>query len=262
MNVDGIDVLVEGVGRESIVMVHGWPDTHRLWDRQVEALRATYRCVRFTLPGFEIGAAHSAHSLDQIVDFIRRVVEQACAGEPVTLLLHDWGCFFGYRFASRHPLLVRRIVAVDVGDAGSRRNLAELDLRQKLCVLGSQLWLAAAWRVGGHLGDAMARRMARAARAPADAALVSSQMGYPYYVQWVRRGYRQARRFVPDCPMLFIYGKRKPFTFHSKAWAADIAARPGNCVLGFDSGHWVMTSRPAEFNQAVSAWLAAGDASR
>jgi pimeloyl-ACP methyl ester carboxylesterase len=177
-------------------------------------------------------------------------------------MLHDWGCFFGYQFASRHPSLVRRIIAADVGDAGSRRNLAELDLGQKLQVLGYQLWLAAAWRIGGRLGDAMARRMARAAHAPADAASISSQMGYPYYVQWVRRGYRQARRFVPACPLLFIYGQRKPFMFHSKAWAADVASRPANCVLGFDSGHWVMTSRPAEFNQAVTEWLAQGERSR
>ena len=34
-------------------MVHGWPDTYRLWDGQVEALKDRYRCVRFTLPGFD-----------------------------------------------------------------------------------------------------------------------------------------------------------------------------------------------------------------
>ena len=34
-------------------MIHGWPDTHRLWDRQVAALQDRYRCVRFALPGFD-----------------------------------------------------------------------------------------------------------------------------------------------------------------------------------------------------------------
>ncbi len=261
MKVDGVDVHVEGTGPESIVMIHGWPDTHRLWDRQVESLRARYRCVRFTLPGFEAGHAKRAYSLDHLIEVIGRVVEHACAGAPVTLLLHDWGCFFGYQFALRHPQLVRRIIGVDVGDAGSRRHLKEISLKAKLLIVGYQLWLAAAWRIGGRAGDWMARTMAGIARSPGDRALVSAQMGYPYDVQWTGAlgGYRQARSFMPHCPMLFIYGKRKPFMFHSSAWADDVASRPGNRVLGFEAGHWVMVSKPAEFNRAVVEWLADSD---
>jgi pimeloyl-ACP methyl ester carboxylesterase len=253
-----VEVIVEGDGPESIVMLHGWPDTHRLWDGQVEALRARYRCVRFTLPGFEPGHPRRAYSLDEVVALIRSVVEKA--GPPVTLLLHDWGCFFGYQFALRHPQWVGRIVAVDVGDAGSRRHLAQTRLKAKLQIVGYQLWLAAAWRLGGRLGDRMARWMARVAGAPAPAARITSQMGYPYWMQWVRRGYRQARSFVPASPMLFVYGRRKPFMFHSTGWAQDLAARPGSRVLAFDSGHWVMVEQPEAFNRAVADWLQATDA--
>ena len=53
MKVDGVEVVVDGDGPEAIVMVHGWPDTLRLWDPQVEALRPRFRCIRFTLPGFD-----------------------------------------------------------------------------------------------------------------------------------------------------------------------------------------------------------------
>lgn len=262
MKIDGVEVVIEGAGPESIVMIHGWPDTHRLWDRQAEALRAGYRCVRFTLPGFEHGAARRAYSLDEVVEVIRRVVEQACGGGPVTLLLHDFGCFFGYQFALRHPHSVKRIVGVDVGDAGSRRHLQALSPKAKLLIVAYQLWLAAAWRIGGRAGDWMARRMAAVAGAPADPADVSGQMGYPYYVRWAGAagGYRKAKSFVPACPMLFIYGRRKPFMFHSSAWADDLASRPGCRVLEFDTGHWVMVAKVEQFNQAVAAWLAAGRA--
>ena len=261
MRVGGIDVFVEGTGPESIVFVHGWPDTHRLWDRQVEALRDRFRCVRFTLPGFEAGQPRRAYTLDDVVEVIRQVVEQACGGRPATLLVHDWGCVFGYQFAVRYPQLVRRVVGVDVGDAGSRRNLQELGLKAKALVVAYQLWLAIAWRVGGRIGDWMARTMARLAGAPGDPASIGARMGYPYYVQWVQGGYRQARSFRPACPMLFIYGKRKPFMFHSSGWAAEVAAMPGSRALAFDTGHWVMVAEPEEFNRAVSEWLAAGDAS-
>jgi pimeloyl-ACP methyl ester carboxylesterase len=61
--------------------------------------------------------------------------------------------------------------------------------------------------------------------------------------------------------MLFVYGRRKPFMFHSSAWADEVAADPRNRVLAFDSGHWVMVERADEFNRAVAAWLeGSGDA--
>ena len=102
MQVAGVEVLVEGRGSRSIVMIHGWPDTHRLWDPQVALFGERYRCVRFTLPGFD---DRRTPSLDELVETIRRVVEETCPGERVTLLVHDWGCVFGYQFALRHAQL-------------------------------------------------------------------------------------------------------------------------------------------------------------
>jgi pimeloyl-ACP methyl ester carboxylesterase len=39
LQIDGIDVFVEGEGNETIAMIHGWPDTYRLWDTQVAFLQ-------------------------------------------------------------------------------------------------------------------------------------------------------------------------------------------------------------------------------
>ena len=143
MQVSDTEVIIEGNGAESVVMIHGWPDTYRLWDGQVEALKATCRCVRFTLPGFDLAKPGHAYSLDKLVDTVRRIVEQTCGGERVTLLLHDWGCVFGYQFANHHPQLVKRVIGVDVGDAGSRRNMAELSFKAKLMIVAYQWWRVA-----------------------------------------------------------------------------------------------------------------------
>jgi pimeloyl-ACP methyl ester carboxylesterase len=261
MKVGDVEVVIEGAGPKSLVMVHGWPDTHRLWDAQVEALRASYRCVRFTLPGFDRSGSGRAYALDEVVATIRRVVEEACPGQRVTLLLHDWGCLYGYQFAVRHPELVERVIGVDIGDAGSRRHRAELGARGKLGVMAYQVWLALAWRIGGRIGDSMARRMARRMRCPTDAAGIGWQMGYPYAVTWfgAAGGFRGLRPFDPQCPMLYLYGERKPFMFHSRAWAERLGARRGCRVLGLPTGHWVMIARPREFNEAVLDWLAETD---
>ena len=68
---------------------------------------------------------------------------------------------------------------------------------------------------------------------------------------------RKPPTFEPPVPMLFVYGRRKPFHFHTPGWADALAARPGNAVRAFETGHWVMARRSQEFNEVVEAWLAA-----
>jgi pimeloyl-ACP methyl ester carboxylesterase len=259
LQVDGIDVFVEGEGDESIVMIHGWPDTHRLWDAQAAFFRDRYRCVRFTLPGFDIDKPRRAFSLAETMSILGNIVERTCPDRRVILMLHDWGCAFGYQFAMRNPSLVSKIVGVDIGDAGTRAHARSLSARAKAMIFAYQVWLAIAWRLGGRTGDWMTRWMARAMRCPSDPRFIDSRMDYPYYIRWMKAhgSYRDMVRFEPPVPMLFVYGKRKPFLFHTPAWADALAARPGNAVRAFDTGHWVMSQQPQQFNQAVDAWLAA-----
>jgi pimeloyl-ACP methyl ester carboxylesterase len=257
LEVDGIDVFVEGEGDESIVMIHGWPDTYRLWDAQVACFKDRYRCVRFTLPGFDIDKPRRAYSLTETIATLRKIIEETSPGRRVILMLHDWGCAFGYQLAMRHPSLVSKIVGVDIGDAGTRQHVRSLSAKAKAMVIAYQLWLAIAWKIGGRIGERMTRSMARAARAPSDPRFIDSRMNYPYYIRWMRAhgSYRDMVRFEPQVPMLFVYGSRKPFLFHTPAWADALAGRPGNQVHALETGHWVMSQRPQEFNRMVEAWL-------
>lgn len=256
--IDGVEVHVEGEGAETIVMVHGWPDTYRLWEAQVAFLKSRYRCVRFTLPGFDIAGPRRAYSLEEICEFIRRVVERVSPGRKVTLLLHDWGCLFGYQFYMRHPELVSRLVGVDVGDTKGLQY--GIPRRQRYMILAYQWWLALAWRIGGRPGDRMALRMKRWLRSPSDERFIGSCMTYPYYLTWFggEQGYpRQLRRFKPACPLLFLYGRRKPVMFHTQAWLDELRKGEKNRVIEFDTGHWVMLQQPERFNREVDGWLSA-----
>lgn len=251
-----VDLHVEGTGPETILMIHGWPDTYRLWDQQVEFIKDRFRCVRFTLPGFEMAKPRRAYSLDELTNIIKQVVEHVSPDRKIILMLHDWGCVFGYEFYMRNPELVSRIVGVDIGDKRSLQ--AVITPRAQRMILAYQLWLAAAWKIGGKIGDRMTRYMARKARCPSDPAPISSCMNYPYFDFWFggRNSIRnKSQAFVPECPMLFLYGRRKLFLFHAKDWADALAKKPGSAVVGFDTGHWVMSEQPERFNEVVSEWL-------
>ncbi len=257
--IDGVEVLVEGNGTETLLMLHGWPDTRSLWDGTVESLRDRFRCARFTWPGFDPRSPRRLYTLDEMTTLVLRVVDRLCPGGKVTLVLHDWGCVFGYQFAMRHPDRVARIVGVDIGDTHSLEQ--SLSTREKLSVLAYQVWLALAWRIGGSAGDAMTRRFARAARAPAHPSTIGWQMNWPYYQAWFggRQSLRrQAVPFRPACAMLFVHGRRNPLRFHSREWAEALARQPGSRVEGVDTGHWIMTRAQGRFNELLRTWLLEG----
>ncbi|MCW5641621.1 MAG: alpha/beta fold hydrolase [Rhodoferax sp.] len=264
VTVEDIEVHFEGDHPHTVVMLHGWPDTYRLWDATVEALKDRYCCVRFTLPGFDIQADPRATSLDDMCEWLLTVVDQVSPGLPVTLLLHDWGCIFGYEFAARHPARVARIVAVDIGDHNSGALGRSLTASQRAQVFGYQFWLALAWKLGGSAGNWMTRRMARALGCRTDPATIGWQMNYPYAMRWFGTvgGLSRTAPVRPACPMLYVYGTRKPFMFHSPGWLDWVRAQPGNDVQALPTGHWVMLHKPEAFHRCVAGWLGASDPAR
>jgi len=82
-------------------------------------------------------------------------------------------------------------------------------------------------------------------------------MNYPYAMIWfgVMGGFRGAAPVTPACPILFIYGQRKPFMFHSADWLTSLGTRPGCAVQPFSTDHWVMAQEPNAFNRCAIEWL-------
>ncbi len=263
LDVQGLKVHIEGTG-PTVLMLHGWPDTLALWDESVAALSDAYRCVRFSLPGYDLDQPHRAVSLQTMTSLIAEVVDASSPHEPVTLLLHDWGCLFDYEYAAQHPQRVSRVVGVDIGDTSSGAYLKSLNGKQKAMIAFYQLWLAKVWLLGfvwPALANRMTRYLARQIGCRTPAERIGWQMNYPYAMQWLGlkgglRGRARAELVLgPRIPILFIFGRHKPFMFHSPQWLNQLASTPGSAVRGFDAGHWLMKQQPAAFNRAVRDWL-------
>jgi pimeloyl-ACP methyl ester carboxylesterase len=263
LHVQEVSVRIEGTG-PTVVMLHGWPDSPALWDRTVADLCDRYRCVRFALPGFDLSQPPRPMSVDQMTALIAAVVDAVSPDKPVTLLLHDWGCFFGYEYAARRSGRVARVVGADIGDTNSGTYLKALTRKEKLLIAGYQIWLALAWKLGRvwpALGDRMTRFMARANGCPTLPECIGWQMNYPYAMQWFGsfgglRGVARVDQLLgPKIPTLFLFGARKPFMFHSARWLAALVTTPCCAVHGFQAGHWMMVQKPAEFSRVVGDWL-------
>lgn len=243
-------------GAETLVFIQGWPDDASVWDAQVAALSARYRCVRTTMPNFDgRRTARRGYDNDAIVAALADLVRTVSPQAPVTLILHDWGCYWGQLLHQRHPELAARVAYLDIAPH------VEPGVGAMLGIIAYQWWLIGAFIVDGALGDWMTRALAGAMRAPAPRARVTSWMNYPYRNIWREilsgRARRQATGYWPTVPLLFVYGRRKPFPFHSQQWL-DHVERTGGTVAALDCGHWVQLD-PA-FGAILSRWLERGSA--
>ncbi len=261
--VQDIEIRIDGSG-PTIVMMHGWPDSPALWDESVEALKDAYRCVRFALPGYDLGKSPRPVSVDEMCQLVAGVVDAVSPHEPVALMLHDWGCFFGYEYAARHQDRVSRVVGADIGDTNTSAYLKSLTAKEKALIAGYQLWLGVAWKLGPlwpGLANRMTRWMAHAIGCRTPAQDIAWQMNYPYAMQWFGsfgglHGVARVDKVLgPMLPTLFFYGRRKPFMFHSDRWLSQLGSTPGCAAHGLDAGHWLMKQQPSEFNRIVRQWM-------
>ena len=77
-----------------LVMVHGWPDTHRLWLGVAELLRDDFRLVAYDTRGqgdSGTDAPDEAFTLDVLADDLVSVIDAVSPDEPAHVVGHDWG---------------------------------------------------------------------------------------------------------------------------------------------------------------------------
>ncbi|MCD7442437.1 alpha/beta hydrolase [Streptomyces lincolnensis] len=87
------------------ILIHGVPDTHRVWDGVRRHLTRS-DVEAWDLPGF--GAPRPAGFGSTKEEYVDLLVERLEGiGEPVDLVGHDWGCILTARIASLRPDLVR-----------------------------------------------------------------------------------------------------------------------------------------------------------
>ena len=91
-SVDGVRIAVYEQGNPdgpTVVMVHGWPDSHVLWDGVVPLLADRFRIIRYDNRGVgksSVPKPVSAYTMAKLADDSRRGDRELSPGEPVHLL--------------------------------------------------------------------------------------------------------------------------------------------------------------------------------
>jgi pimeloyl-ACP methyl ester carboxylesterase len=83
-------------GAPTVVLVHGYPDTHRVWDELVVLLRERFHVVAYDTRGTGRSSApaeRDAFALHNLTADLEAVIDAVSPERPVHLVGHDWGAF-------------------------------------------------------------------------------------------------------------------------------------------------------------------------
>jgi pimeloyl-ACP methyl ester carboxylesterase len=86
------------------VLVHGFPDSHVLWDGVVPLLAERFRIVRYDNRGAGLSSAPkpvSAYTMARFADDFAAVTSELSPGRPVHVLAHDWGSVGMWEYLKR-----------------------------------------------------------------------------------------------------------------------------------------------------------------
>lgn len=117
-----LNVAAAGDG-PPVLLLHGFPDSGRLWQHQIEPLVAAgHRVIAPDLRGF----GGSDRPTDVEAYRIRNVIDDVAAllaDEGIAraaVVGHDWGAGLAWQVALRRPDLVERLAVLSVGHHGAR----------------------------------------------------------------------------------------------------------------------------------------------
>ena len=232
-----------------VLLVHGVPDTERVW-HAVVARVGRADVVTLRLPGFgQPVAADFPATKDAYASWLLEQI--AGAGAPVDLVGHDWGALLVIRAACLRPDLVRSWAA----------GAAPLD-PEYVWHKAAQLWQTPT--VGEQVmerltPEALAGALA-AAGVPADDARAASERLDDTMKRCILRLYRSAihvgAEWGPElarlrAPGLVLWGERDPYA--APEWGERLARRTGARLCVFPGcSHWWPLERPAEVAAALT----------
>ncbi|WP_280466625.1 SDR family oxidoreductase [Nocardia cyriacigeorgica] len=98
---------------ETVVLVHGWPDTHHLWDKVVPLLARRFHVVSYDTRGHGESTRTQRtadYRLDELASDFFAVADAVSPDRPVHVLAHDWGSVHVWE-AVCEPGAARRIAS-------------------------------------------------------------------------------------------------------------------------------------------------------
>lgn len=109
-----VHLIDKGSGTPTLFL-HGNPDSADLWTGVIAHLAQHYRCLAPDRPGFGRSKAPAQFncSLNSMAQFVNSLVTALELTEPLNLVVHDIGGFYGLAWAVKHATKVKGIAIMN-----------------------------------------------------------------------------------------------------------------------------------------------------
>jgi pimeloyl-ACP methyl ester carboxylesterase len=107
-----LNVLSAGHGRRTVVLLHGFGDSHATWRNVLPELARRHRVISLDLPGFGASATMAGPLLDGQVAAVEGVLDALGVDGPVSVVGNSMGGAAALRFALARPGRTERVVAI------------------------------------------------------------------------------------------------------------------------------------------------------
>jgi len=119
VDVNGLRMHYVSAGQgPPVLLLHGFPDTHVVWRKQIPVLaQAGYRVIAPDLRGYgktDAPTHVSAYSLENLRADVVGLMD-VLGIDRVTVVGHDWGALIGWQLCMYAPRRVERLVALSTG---------------------------------------------------------------------------------------------------------------------------------------------------
>jgi len=241
-----------------VVLIHGFPLDHAMWNAQIDALSANYRVIAPDLRGFgQSDVTGGTVTMEQLADDLAALLAAIGVDEPVVICGLSMGGYVAFAFQRRYAGRLRGLILCDTRAANdtaelaaARREMAARVLREGPAPLveGMMPKLLAESSAENHpeLSESLRRVMLGTDRRGVAAAALGM----------ARRADVTETLGEIDCPTLVIVGRHDAISPREEMAAISRAIPQGRFVEISGSGHMSPIEAPAEVNAAILGFLA------
>jgi 3-oxoadipate enol-lactonase len=245
----------------TVLLVHGFPLDHTMWDPQIEALAERYRVIAPDLRGFGqsplgTGDASQGVTMEQYADDLAELLDALKIAGPIVLAGLSMGGYIAWQFVRKYPGRLRALVLLDTRAAADSEearagrlkmaeNVAEWGSARVAEMMGPRLFSERAFQQRPEIIAAVRRVVENTS----PAAIAAAQRGMA--------ARPDVTNLLPTIrvPTLVMVGDRDVISPPAEMQAIAAAIPHAQFVVIPHAGHMTTLENPAAANQALARFL-------
>ena len=255
-----------GSGPETVILIHGFAETSRVWKHLVPVLSEKFRVIAPDLPGFGDSDVPTA-GLDMTAASVRiHKLAKFLGIQKARVVGHDFGVMVGYAYAAQFPQETEKLVLMEAplpGIAGFERayNGPAWHFRftgvtpEKLVEGRERIYFEHFWNDFAFDGTQSIPEEDRKIYTEKYSRPGRMHAAWQYYAGFLKTGeeFSEFAKTKLTMPVLAIGGDKSNGPLLRDQ--IDLVATDTQVIILKDTGHWLMDERPKEIQEALTRFL-------